>query len=137
MNFLHSVFKVFFFIFFFLSYLIIIMNSFPGSCHYLIFLRANSLIVYDLGDSAPTSKAQGLISGQKQRFHNWFVMALCEIKINAPKWETKDELQTNDSYKIRQLIIKIMEYTHIHIQPWAKSKQPNKNTVYWCGKQRK
>ena len=78
-------FQGFFFYLFFLSSFIIILNSFPGSCHYLIFLRANSLIVYDLGDSAPTSKAQGLISGQKQRFHNWFVMALCEIKINAPK----------------------------------------------------
>ena len=55
------------------------------SCHYLILLRANSLIVWDLGDSAPTSKAQGLISGQEQRFHNRFVMALREIKINAPK----------------------------------------------------
>ena len=39
-------------------------------------------------------------------------MALTEIKTNIPKWETKDEPQANDSYKIRQIIIKIMQYTH-------------------------
>ena len=58
-------------------------------------------------------------------------MALSEIKINIQKQETKDEPQTNCSYKIRQIvfkiIFKIMEYTHIHIYPWAKSKQTNKN----------
>ena len=52
-------------------------------------------------------------------------MALSEIKTNTPNQEMKDELQTNGSYKIRQIIIKIIEYTHIH--PWAKSKQSNKN----------
>ena len=55
-------------------------------------------------------KAQGLISGQERRFHKWFVMALSEIKTNIQKRETKDEPQTNDSYKIRQIIIKIMAY---------------------------
>ena len=58
-------------------------------------------------------------------------MALNEIKRNIQKWETKDEPQTNGSYKIRQIIIKIMEYTHIHIHPWAKSKQSNKNKVQY------
>ena len=62
-------------------------------------LRANSLIVWDLGDSAPTLKAQGLIYGQEQRFHKWFVMALSEIKTNIQKRDTKDEPQTNCSYK--------------------------------------
>ena len=56
------------------------------------------------------------------------VMALSEIKTNIQKREIKDEPQTNGSYKIRQ-IIKIMEYTHIHIHPWAKSKQSNRNKV--------
>ena len=42
-------------------------------------------------------------------------MALSEIKTNIQRRETKDESQTNGSYKIRQIIIKIMEYTHIHI----------------------
>ena len=56
-------------------------------------------------------------------------MALREIKTNIQKWETKDEPQESSSYKIRQIIIKIMEYTHIHIHPWAKSKQSNKNKV--------
>ena len=64
-------------------------------------------------------------------------MALSEIKTNIQKWETKDEPQTNGSYKIRQIIIKIMEYTHtyththiyIYIHPWAKWKQSNKNKV--------
>ena len=56
-------------------------------------------------------------------------MALSEIKTNIQKQETKDEPQTNGSYKIRQIIIKIMEYAHIHIHPWAKSKLSNKNKV--------
>ena len=77
--------------------------------------RVSSLAVQGLGVSAPTPKVQGLISGQKGRFHKWFVMALSEIKTNTQKQETKDETQINGSYKIRQIIIKIMEYTHIHI----------------------
>ena len=58
-------------------------------------------------------------------------MALIEIKTNTPKQETKDEPQTNGSYKIGKIIIKIMEYTYIHIHPCAKSKQSNKNKVQW------
>ena len=58
-------------------------------------------------------------------------MALSKIKTNIQKQEIKDEPQTNGSYKIRQIIMKIMEYTHIHIHPWAKSKQSNKNKVQW------
>ena len=56
-------------------------------------------------------------------------MALSETKTNIQKQETKDEPQTNGSYKIREIIIKIMEYTHIHIYPCAKSEQSNKNKV--------
>ena len=56
-------------------------------------------------------------------------MTLSEIKTNIQKWETKDEPQTNDSYKIRQIITKVMEYTHIHVYPWAKWKHYNKNKV--------
>ena len=41
-------------------------------------------------------------------------VALSEIKTNIQKQETKDEPQTNGSYKIRHIIIKIMEYTHIY-----------------------
>ena len=41
-------------------------------------------------------------------------MALSEIKTNIQKHETKDKPKTNGSYKIRQIIIKIMVYTHIH-----------------------
>ena len=93
------------------SYAFLLLSS-----HYLILPGARSLVVYDLGVSSPTPKAQGLISGQEQRFHKLFVMALSEIKTNTQKWETRDEPQTNVSYKIRQ-IIKIMEYTHIHIHP--------------------
>ena len=52
-------------------------------------------------------------SGQVQRFHKWFVMALSEIKTNIQKWELKDEPQKSGSYKIRQ-IIKIIDI-HIHI----------------------
>ena len=45
------------------------------------------------------------------------VMALSEIKTNIQKQETTGEPQTNGGYKIRQIIIKIMEYTHVHIHP--------------------
>ena len=42
-------------------------------------------------------------------------MTLRESKTNTPKQETKDEPQTNDSYKSRQIIVKnngIYIYTH-------------------------
>ena len=45
------------------------------------------------------------------------VMALSEIKTNIQKWETKDEPQVNESYKIRQIIIKkwnIHTYIYTH-----------------------
>ena len=41
-------------------------------------------------------------------------MALSEIKANIQKWETKDEPQRNSSCKIRQIIIKIIEYIYIY-----------------------
>ena len=44
-------------------------------------------------------------------------MALRESKTDIQKQETKDEAQINGSYKIRQIIIKIMEHTQIHIHP--------------------
>ena len=84
------------------------------SCHYLILPRVSSLVVWGLGVNASTPKAQGLISSQEWRFQKWFVMALSEIKTNTQKWETKDEPRTSGSCKIRQIIIKIMEYTHTH-----------------------
>ena len=56
-------------------------------------------------------------------------MTLTEIKTNIQKGEKKEEPYTNGSYKIRQIIIKIMEYTHIQIYPQAKSKQSKKNKV--------
>ena len=83
----------------------------------MILPRVSSLVVLGLGFSVPTPKAQRLISGQEHRFHKWFVTALSEIKTNIPKQVTKNEPQTNGSYKIRQVIIKVMEYTHIHIHP--------------------
>ena len=46
------------------------------------------------------------------------------MKTNTPKRETKDESQTNGSYKIKEIIIKIMEYT-----PIRKSEQSNRNKV--------
>ena len=91
------------------------------SSYYLILPRVSPLVVYGLGVSVPTPKAQGLISGQESRFHKWFVMALRESKTNIQKWETKDEPQTNGSYKTRQIIIKVMECTHTYI-PMSKVK---------------
>ena len=64
------------------------------SSHYLILPRVNSLVISGLGVSAPSPKAQGLISGEERRFHKWFLMALSEIKTNTQKQETKDEPQT-------------------------------------------
>ena len=60
-------------------------------------------------------------------------MTLSNTKISIQKGETKDELQTNGSYKIGQIIIKIMEYTPIHIHLWAKSEQSKKNKVQQIG----
>ena len=96
------------------------------SSHYLVLLRVSSLVVKGLGINDSTPKARSLISDQERRFHKWFFMVLNEIKTNTPKEETKDESKTNGSYKIRQMIIKVMEYTHIHIHPWAKSKSSTK-----------
>jgi len=45
------------------------------------------------------------------------IMALSEIKTNIQKSETKYEPQTKCSYKIKKIVIKVMEYTHIHIHP--------------------
>ena len=96
----------------------------------MILLRVRFLVVSSLGVSAPTSKAQGLISGQERRFHKWFVTALSEIKTNIPKQVTKNEPQTNGSYKIRQIIIKIMEYTHIHIHIHKQNKNSSTKIKY-------
>ena len=62
-------------------------------------------------------------------------MALSEIKTNIQKWETKDEPQKNGSYKIRQIIIKTIEYTYTPISK-VKTVQ-KKNTVDWSDEQRK
>ena len=98
------------------------------SSHSFLLPRASSLVIWGLGVCTPTPKARGLISGQEWRLHKcffFFLMALSEIKTNSQKWKNKDEPQRNDSYKIRQIIFKIMENIH----PWAKSKQSNKNKV--------
>ena len=50
-------------------------------------------------------------------------MEVSEIEINIQKLETKDEPQTNGSYKIGKIIIKIMEYTYI---PMSKVKTVQK-----------
>ena len=63
------------------------------------------------------SKDSGLDLWSGTKITQWFVMALSEIKANIQKRKAKDEPQTNGSYKIIQIIIKIMEYTHIHIHP--------------------
>jgi len=42
------------------------------------------------------------------------------------KRETKEEPQTNSSYKIRQIVIKIMGYTHIHIHHNQSQNNPTK-----------
>ena len=95
----------------------------------LFYPRVSSLVVYGLGVRVFTPKSQGIIPVQDQRLHKWFVMPLSEIKANVQTWETKDKPHTNGSYKIKQIIIKVMKYAHAHIHPWAKSKQSDKNKV--------
>ena len=65
-------------------------------------------------------------------------MALSEIKTNTQKWETKSEPQTNGSYKIRQIIIKVMEYTHNIYTPEQSQNCPTKikyNRLTWWTKE--
>ena len=59
------------------------MNS-----QYLILPRVSSLVVQGLGVSAPTPKAQGLISGEESFFFftsGFFLMTLSETKTNVKK----------------------------------------------------
>ena len=60
-------------------------------------------------------------------------MALSETKTHTHKWETKDEPQKIGSYKIMQIIIKIMEYTPISN---IKTVQQKLSTTDWLVKQR-
>ena len=65
-------------------------------------------------------------------------MALSEIKTNIQKQEIKDEPQTNGSYKIRQIIIKIIDI-HIYIYTYEQSQNsPTKiknNRLTWRTKE--
>ena len=57
-------------------------------------------------------------------------MALSDIKTYPKNEKPKiNPRQINGSYKIRQIIIKLMEYTYIRKYPYTKSKQSNKNRV--------
>ena len=65
-------------------------------------------------------------------------MALTEIKTSIQKQESKDEPQTNGSYKIRQIIIKVMEYTHNIYTPEQSQNCPTKikyNRLTWWTKE--
>ena len=59
-------------------------------------------------------------------------MALSKIKTNTQKRKTKGEPQTNGSYKIRQIIIKIIQYTYTPISK-IKAVQQVLSTVDWNG----
>ena len=62
------------------------------------------------------SKGSGLyLWPQNRDSKGVFFMTLNGIKISTQKQETKESPQTNGNYKIREIITKIMEYTHIHI----------------------
>ena len=81
----------------------------------------SSLIFSGLGVCAPTPKSWGLLCGHEQRFYKRCVIALSR--------ETRDELQTNGNYKIRQIIIKIMEYTHTHTHIYIHKQSQNSATI--------
>ena len=57
-------------------------------------------------------------------------MALIEVKINIQNREITGEPQTNGTYKIRQIVIKIMEYTHLYIYIQEKSQNSPKKIKY-------
>ena len=64
-------------------------------------------------------------------------MALSEIKIIIQKQETKDEPQTSDSYKIRQIIIKIKEYIYTHEKTQNRPTKIKCTTLTWLTKETK
>ena len=51
----------------------------------------------------------------------FFFLTLIEVKTNIQNQEITDEPQTNGTYKIRQIVIKIMEYTFTYA-PMSKVK---------------
>ena len=100
-----------------------------GNSHHFIIPRArSSLVAYCLGVSAPSPKSQSLISGQEKRCHRCLAMALNEIKTNTQKWEIENEPQSCGSYKIRKIIIKIMEYTHTHTHTYTYTHKQNQSS---------
>jgi len=56
-------------------------------------------------------------------------MKLSDIKTNTQKWETKDEPQKNGSYKIRKIIVIIMEYTYMKEQTRKTQAQINEEEI--------
>ena len=65
--------------------------------------------------SAPTAKALGLISGQGSEIPQVVCNGIKGDKTNTLKQEMDYKPQTNDRYKIRQVLTKTWEiYTHIY-----------------------
>ena len=60
------------------------------SSHYLYSLELVLWYSRVLESVLPIQRLRGLISGQEQRFHKWFVMELSETKTNTEKQESKD-----------------------------------------------
>ena len=91
--------------------------------------RVSSLIVLALVVSAPNPKAQGLISGQEQRFHKWFVMALSEIKTNIQKHK-KTKMTQDKSDQISRSVMSdsLRSHESQHTRPPCPSPIPG---VHW------
>ena len=97
------------------------------SSHYLILPSVcSSLVVLESLFPLQKLRAWSLVRNKDSThglLHHWVRWK------QIPQTRNQRWTQTNGSSKIRQIIIKIMRYTHIHIYPWAKSKQPNKNEI--------
>ena len=95
------------------------------SFHYLILSRVSSLSSLGSWSQCSHSKGSGL--------DLWSGTKIPEEVCYGIKWDwneypkTRNQRWTPDKWqlKIRQILIKIMEYTHIHIHPSAKWKQSN------------
>ena len=77
------------------------------SSYCLILPKVRSLVVYSWSQ-CPLSKGSGLDLWSGTKIPQVVCYGKNEIKTNSHEWETKDKPQTNGSYKIRQIIIKIM-----------------------------
>ena len=78
--------------------------------------------------SASTSKVLGLISGQGSEIPQVVCNGIKGDKTNTLKLETNYKPQTNDRYKIRQVLTKKWEiYTHVYTHKQNQNSEKKKD----------